>query len=187
MPINSAALLPEPWRGFLSELDEKATEAVDFHCLGGFVMTLAYGLARTTSDIDVLTFVPKTEALELIGLGQKTSILHSRHKIYLDPVTIVTPPEDYEQRLVEMFPGSLKNICLFALDPYDVALTKIERNSPKDREDVKYLARSTPLDSGVLIERYRKELRDYLLIPEREDLTLKLWIDMIEEERGSLG
>lgn len=82
-----------------------------------------------------------------------------------------------------MLPGAFRNIRLFALDAYDIALTKIERNSPKDREDVKYLARTVPFDLEILRERYRKELRDYLFVPEREDLTLKLWIELIEEER----
>lgn len=168
---------------FLSELDAAAVEPIDFHCLGGFVVSLAYGANRTTSDVDVLTFVPKTEASALVDLGQKESALHKRHKVYLDLVNVATPPEDYNQRLVEMFPGTFKNIRLFALDPYDIALTKLERNSPKDREDMKYLARTVPFDLEILRERYRKELRDYLLVPEREDLTLKLWIELVEEER----
>jgi hypothetical protein len=183
MPLNMPSSPPEPWLGFLSELDAATAEPIDFHCLGGFVVCLAYGLARTTADVDVLMFVPKSEAFALVKLGQRGSVLHQRHKVYLDPVNVATPPEDYDQRLVEMFPGSFKNIRLFALDPYDVALTKLERNSPKDREDVKYLARIVPFDLSVLRERYQKELRDYLLIPEREDLTLKLWIELIEEER----
>lgn len=177
-------MLPEPWLGFLSELDRRATEPIDFHCLGGFVVAFAYGFARSTADVDVLTFVPKTEASALVDLGQKGSALHGRHKIYLDPVSVATPPEDYDQRLTEIFPGTFKNIRLFALDAYDIALTKLERNSPKDREDVKYLARTVPFDLEILRQRYRKELRDYLLVPEREDLTLKLWIELIEEERG---
>jgi len=176
--------LPEPWLGFLSELDAATTEPIDFHCLGGFVVCLAYGLTRTTADVDVFAFAPKNEASALIDLGQKGSVLHGRHKIYLDPVRVATPPEDYEERLTEMFPGTFKNIRLFALDPYDIALTKLERNSPKDREDVKYLARAVPFDLEILRERYEKELRDYLFVPEREDLTLKLWIESIEEERG---
>lgn len=183
MPFDS--ILPEPWRGFLSELDAAASEPVDFHCLGGFVVTIVYGFARTTSDVDVLTFVPKTEASALINLGGKQSFLQNQYKVYLDPVSVATPPEDYDRRLVEIFPGSFKNIRLFALDPYDIALTKLERNSPKDREDVKYLARTVPFDLNVLQERYDRELRDYLFVPEREDLTLRLWIEMIEEERSA--
>lgn len=185
MPIDS--IPPEPWRGFLLELDEAATEPVGFHCLGGFVVTLVYGLTRTTSDVDVLPFIPKTEASSaLVNLGRKGSFLHQRYKVYLDPVSVATPPEDYDQRLAPIFPDNFKNIRLFALDPYDIALTKLERNSPKDREDVKHLARTVPFDLEVLRERYYKELRDYLFVPEREDLTLRLWIETIEEERNAI-
>ena len=183
MSINKP---PEPWLGFLSNLDENAAEPVDFHCLGGFVITVAYGLARSTSDVDVLAFVPKSEASRLVELGHKESELYKIHKVYLDSVTIVTPPEDYDLRLTEMFAGAFKRIRLFALDPYDIALTKIERNSAKDREDVKYLARTIPFDLNILRDRYEKELKGYLLVPERENLTMELWIKMIEEERGKV-
>ncbi len=172
---------------FLSELDDVATQSIDLHCLGGFVVTQIYGLDRTTSDVDVLLFVPNGEANILIDLGQNGSELHNRYKIYLDPVTIVSPPDDYDQRLIEMFPGTFRHIRLFALDPYDLALTKMERNSPKDRADVKYLAKTIPFDTSVLSDRYYNELRNYLSPPEREDLTLRLWIEMIEEELNILN
>lgn len=86
--------------------------------------------------------------------------------------------------MTEIFPDEFENIRLLALDPYDIALAKIERNIQRDRDDVKYLARTAPFDLKVLKERYEKELRVYLGNPEREDLTLKLWIEAIEEERN---
>jgi hypothetical protein len=70
-----------------------------------------------------------------------------------------------------------------ALDPYDLALSKLERNSQKDRDDVRFLARSVPLHPEVLEERYTSELRWQLGQPEREDLTLRLWIEMILEDK----
>jgi hypothetical protein len=42
-----------------------------------------------------------------------------------------------------------------------------------------------PLDLNVLKDRYEKELRPDLGNPRREDLTLGLWIEAIEEERVS--
>ena len=93
-------------------------------------------------------------------------------------------PEDYEERLTEMFPGAYKHLRICALDPYDLALSKLERNIQRDRDDVKHLAQSVPLDLKILKERYEKELRWQLGNPEREDLTLRLWTEMIEEERG---
>jgi hypothetical protein len=49
---------------------------------------------------------------------------------------------------------------------------------------VKHLARSVPLDLEVLKERYHKELRWQLGNPEREDLTLRLWVEAIQEEKS---
>ena len=45
-----------------------------------------------------------------------------------------------------MFPGAYRNLHLMALDPYDLALSKLERNSQKDRDDVRFLARRVPED-----------------------------------------
>ena len=84
-----------------------------------------------------------------------------------------------------MFPGTFQNLHLMALDPYDLALTKLERNIERDRNDVRYLARIIPFELDLLRERYQIELRPYLGNPKREDLTLKLWIEAIEEDRAS--
>ena len=91
-------------------------------------------------------------------------------------------PEDYEERLTQMFPDAFRNLRLFALDPHDLALTKLRRNSQRDREDVLHLAVTAPLDIETLRARYEK-MRPLLGNPEREDLTLKLWIEAIEETR----
>ena len=53
----------------------------------------------------------------------------------------------------------------------------------RDRDDVRFLARTIPFDLEILQERYRKELRWQLGNPAREDLTLKLWIEIIQEDR----
>lgn len=91
-------------------------------------------------------------------------------------------PEDYQERLTEMFPQAFRHLRLFALDPYDLALSKLERNIQRDRDDVRFLARTIPFNLEILQERYRRELRWQLGNPTREDLTLKLWIEAIEEE-----
>ncbi len=70
-----------------------------------------------------------------------------------------------------MFPLTLNHLRLFALDPYDLALSKLERNTQRDRDDVRHLARTVTFDLNLLQERYKKELRPYLGNPEREDLT----------------
>ena len=174
--------IPEPWFSFLSEIDASVEEETHLHCFGGFVVTVVYGRERETSDIDVLTLVRRPAGLfERAGIGSE---MFRRFGLYLDPVGVATLPENYEERLAEVFPGTFNCLRLFALDPYDIALAKIERNSDIDRQDVAYLARVVPFDLDVLKKRYHDELRIYLGNPEREDLTLKLWIEVIEEVRG---
>jgi hypothetical protein len=172
--------IPKPWDAFLRDLDRELETAVELHCLGGFVMTVLYGLRRPTADIDVLAVRPRVDITQLAGIG---SSLHKKHRVYVQLVTVLDAyPEDYEERLAEMFPGSFKNLRIFALDPYDLALTKLRRNSQRDREDVFHLADVVPFDLEILLTRYR-EMRPALGNPEREDLTLKLWIEAIEERR----
>ena len=59
MPRSSQA--PEPWHSFLGELDQEATEQTRLDCMGGFVVTILYGLARATSDLDVLLIAPREQ------------------------------------------------------------------------------------------------------------------------------
>ena len=164
------------------EIDQSLTEKLALHCLGGFVMTVVYGLDRSTADVDVLP-VGMNAAQSLTSLAGQGSILHKRYGVYLQIVGVAAVPINYDDRLTEMFPGSFNHLRLFALDPYDLALSKLERNTQRDRDDVKHLARTVPLDLNVLQERYQKELRPDLGNPAREDLTLKLWTDAITEER----
>ncbi len=175
----------EPWHSFLSEIDAFVPDVVCIHCLGGFVIQQLYGLPRPTADVDTLSITPKEEAAKLVEKAGENSALHHKYKVYLDLVTICDPPDSYEDRLTGMFPGVYKKLRLLALDPYDLALTKIQRNYTRDREDVKFLAKKVPFDLTILKDRYEKELRPYLGNQDRHDLTLKLWIDMIEEDRSS--
>ena len=175
--------IPEPWRSFLLELDQQAAEETRLDCMGGFVVTLLYGFSRETSDLDVLLIAPREQRTPLLEAGIQGGALHKKYKVYLDYVSVAKVPEDYEERLTEMFAGTFKHLRLCALDPYDLALSKLERNIQRDRDDVRHLARSIPLDLQILKGRYEKELRWQLGNPQREDLTLQLWMEMIEEDR----
>jgi hypothetical protein len=177
--------LPEPWKSFLTDLDRTVASDVALHCLGGFVVTACYGLPRPTGDLDVLLVLPSDSQAPLVTLAGKNSELHKKHGVYLDVVTVATYPENYEQRLAEVFSGACQHIRLFALDPYDLVLAKLERNLQRDRDDFAYLAETVPLDLSILKNRYDDEMRVYLGRPEREDVTLQLWIDIVEERRKS--
>jgi hypothetical protein len=141
---------PEPWRSFFDELDGLLGEPVDLHCFGGFALIHAYQVARTTNDIDFISLVPNGLRARLVDLAGEGSPLHQRHRIHLDAVTIAPPPESYEDRLAPLFPGVWRHLRLFVLEAHDLALTKLERNAERDRDDVQRLARAGHLDAEIL-------------------------------------
>ncbi len=174
------ATTAEPWKSFLRALDERLEQPVQIHCFGGFVVTLLYGLSRETSDLDVLASVPGDKLKDLQRIGGIGSDLQRRYKVYLQPVPFVMHPEAYESRLIPMcLDLSLHNLGVFALEVHDLALTKLERNSDKDRQDIQALASSGFINEAKLRERYVTEYRPNLASGEKKhDLTIELWVQM---------
>lgn len=82
---------------------------------------------------------------------------------------------------MEVLSYEFRRLRLRTLERHDLVLAKLERNSDRDREDVEAIARGPGLDVSVLKRRYEQELRQFLGRPEREDLTLSLWVEIIEE------
>lgn len=177
---GAAATEPaEPWRSFLKAFDNELQDPLELRCLGGFVLTQHYGVARATADIDVLAAsTPLPDVIETVaGVGSE---LHRQYRLYVQQVGIATVPAEYASRLIHMFPlAPWKRLKLLALDPTDLALSKLERNAERDRDDVLRLARAGYLDREVLKERYFQELRPYLLDKlSWHDKTLELWLEM---------
>jgi len=175
MRRSEKTTLPSPWAEFLGELDALLPEQIDVHCIGGFVASVFYGLPRVTVDVDYYCAQPVRCVNDLEAKAGANSPLAIKYKVHLHHFSANNLPEDYEARLVEMFPGRFKNLRLFAPDPYNLIMSKLERNSTKDRDDVEYLAKTLHLMPEVLRQRYEKELRPYLGNEARHDLTIKLW------------
>jgi len=180
MPSNPN--LPAPWAEFLSEVDQSLSRAVELHCSGGFVLTAVHGLPRSTADLDYITVVPRDAYEELERIAGRESKLARKYKLYLQQAGGVTDfPENYEDRLVELNLG-LRNLSLEILEPYDLALSKLTRNSPKDREDVKHLAKNLGLSFGILYERFSTEMKPWVTHADRHELTLtRFWKDYFAE------
>jgi len=180
MPANQRMQLPSPWPQFLEELDGLLVEPVELHCIGGFVLVFFYGVPRTTGDLDYYSAIPTS--VDLPEIAGEQSDLAKKHKVWLHRVGVTNLPDDYETRLTQMHFGQSKNLTLFAPDPYDYILSKLDRNSSKDRDDAAYLFKQAKLDSKILRARYQKELRPYLANQAKHDLTLELWTDIFESK-----
>lgn len=127
LPMRPNESIPEPWLSFLRELDSAVHEEVRLDCMGGFVVSMVYGFSRPTGDLDVLEIAPREAGRPMLELGMQGGALHKRYKIYLDFVGVAHVPENYEDRLTEISPNVFKHLRLLALDPYDLALSKLER------------------------------------------------------------
>jgi hypothetical protein len=176
-----AEQLHEPWRSFLHAIDPQLTGPTEIHCLGGFVVAECYGLARPTADIDIIQVRGASSAADVQRIGGKGSALAKKHRVYIHIVTVADVPERYEERLVDLCGGEFRNLRVGVFEKHDLALAKLGRNQDYDREDVRRLAQGPGLEIAILKQRYRDELRWQLANPEREDLTLELWIEMITE------
>lgn len=178
MPSATPPELQKPWRVFLSDVDRQLPRSIEIHCLGGFVAAFYYDLPRPTNDLDYIEVVPHeamTTLQQIAGIG---SPLAKKHRLYFQHVGVASLPESYSERLTALFSGTFQRLRLRALDPHDLALSKLTRNSPIDRDDVAQLARAVPLDAALLRTRYRRELRPIIVgDPGQHDRTLDMWIE----------
>ena len=179
--------LHEPWQSFLHDIDAQLSGPTELHCLGGFVVAEYYGVARPTSDIDIIQVRGASDVADMRRVGGKGSPLARKHRVYIDIVTVADVPERYEERLIDAYAGEFRNLRIKVFETHDLALAKLGRNQDYDREDVRRLAQGPGLDVAILEQRYRHELRGRLGNPEREDLSLQLWIEMITELGSSRG
>jgi hypothetical protein len=167
-----------PWKEFLEELDSLLDEPIELHCIGGFAIVAAYGLKRSTNDLDYFTLVPCNRVPDLEKLAGEGSPLAKKYKVHVHHAGVATLPEIYNERMKELFPGHFKNVRPFVLDPYDLVLSKLSRNVERDREDVAFLVKAQNLDAGKLRTRYEHELRVNLIGPtDRHDATLGFWLE----------
>ena len=171
--------LPKPWLAFLKEVDAALSEPVTLQCLGGFVLTALYGLPRYTGDLDYIQVIPREAADQVEKIGGRESALCKKHRLFLQGVGgIADLPAEYESRLQQMKLENMEKLKLSALDPYDLLLSKISRNSPKDQEDAKYLIPKLKLEFEPFQNRWQQEVIPWVATNhERHDLSMQLWKD----------
>jgi len=92
--MSSELRPPEPWQSFLRDLDDALQAPARLDCVGGFVVTQLYGLARPTADVDVIELAPREASEALMQIAMQGGPLHRKHRIYLDRVGVAAIPEN---------------------------------------------------------------------------------------------
>jgi len=178
MPETPIKLAPH-WQKFLAEIDQLLTGPAQITCIGGFVMTEVHGASRSTGDLDLIESNSQVVE-ELQKIAGEGSELHKKHKLYVEYVGVVTMPLEFSSRLTPL-PLTLEKLTIFVPEVYDLILSKLERNGPKDQADVEFLARKYALSYNILRKRFDDEL-DFIANRRYHLATLdKFWRDWFQE------
>ena len=166
-------LKEKPWGPFLADVNTRLTQEVKLFCIGGFVLRAVYDIPRVTADLDYLEVFPKEAAEELESIAGQGSDLSRKHGVFTHNAGYIEMPHEYEDRLLEL-ELKLERLHLFVPDPYDLLLSKMLRNSGKDRDDAKFLITKLGLQYGPFKARFDEELSWVSNRPYREK-TVELW------------
>jgi hypothetical protein len=131
-------------------------DVLDLYHIGGSSLVWRYDSIATTQDIDVLRPKGAANLLQLAEqhYGEGTSNAE-KLGFYLDVVEPAFPPTPagFESRATQS-DGPWKAIRVFQLDAHDLAVTKLSRFRPKDRDAIRWLCDRGALDPSTLEERF---------------------------------
>lgn len=157
-----AAITSDQIHRFLTELAVRYTQPATVILLGGSALCLL-GSERPTADIDYVgDDIRQNELQQIIGL------LADEFRLIIDPVPIgefIPIPADADERRIPI--GQYGQISVFVLDPYTIALSKLDRGFDSDLEDVGFLLRC----NLVSIEQLEVVVRNALKSAARFDLN----------------
>ena len=145
--------LPEELSNFLQVTDYYLTSRCELIIIGGAAASLAYGVTKTTSDIDTVSKIPDhlTVALDLAKAKTGFSIPVSHVGVY-------EPPYNYETRLSLIENPILTKLQLFVPERHDLALMKIVRGYENDIQVIEEIHQNIPLEFDILVGRFMDEM-----------------------------
>ena len=130
---------------FLQQLGARYPKPATLHLLGGSALILL-GSSRETLDIDYVGDDLQKDNFQLV-------IEEVANELGLDtePVPIerfVPLPEGNEQRGIHI--GQFGNVDVFIFDPYSIALSKLDRGSDRDLDDIVFLIQHNQISAVEL-------------------------------------
>lgn len=123
-------------RTLLTEVGQRYHQPATLLLLGGSALCLL-GSPRPTLDIDYVGHDLHKNALQAV-IEQVAQEMHL--EVEAVPIDEFVPlPEDAQQR--QLVVGQFGSIAVYILDPYTIALSKIDRGFDTDIEDILFLIR----------------------------------------------
>lgn len=150
---------------FFRRLDDflfERSESLQLFVFGGAAIILSYARQAHTKDVDALG--PRTTLLdELARFAGKGSAVHRETGLYFDLVPPIHPqaPNTRDRAIPLDLPG-LRALSVRVLELHDLIITKLQRFSDADYEDIERLIQHPGFSHETLIERYRTLRADYI-------------------------
>lgn len=141
---------------FLEKVGSRLPGPATIHVFGGSAILLVGG-QRTTADLDFTLQSPaENECRSIIGEVASELGLQVEENI---PEEFMPLPAGSEQR--HRFFGQFGLLRVFVLDPYSMAVMKVDRAFPSDFEDVAYLLSAGLIEMRLLEQAIEDVARRY--------------------------
>lgn len=151
---------------FLRALGTRFRHPARPYLVGGTTVVLK-GLRAQTLDIDLTFEVERAHQEEFISVLRELKDAMDVNVKQVSPSDLIPLPEGFESRAV--YVGRYGSVDVYHFDPYSTALSKIERGTEKDFDDVVAMVRGGLLSQQKLEECFHRVMRRYGKESLRED------------------
>ncbi len=136
---------------YLHEIDGRVEESVTLIAVGGTAMTLL-GLKEATKDFDFCT--PSRREQNIVKTASERVKGDLRMDLFREGyIFSVQLPSDYARKARQL-DFKFKKLTLKILHPVDIIVSKTDRLSERDLEDIKALIREKRIKKKALEQRY---------------------------------
>ena len=153
---------------FLRAVDRNLESDAAVVVVGGAALSVAYGVEKRTSDIDVIDLVKGSNAdlSNAVSKARKETGL----AVSVSPATVTVIPDRFEGRLRPARGLRLRRLKFIVPEKYDLALSKIaaSMNRPHDLDAVLELHARHRLSKRVLLARFDGEMARVSVTDERQ-------------------
>jgi hypothetical protein len=150
---------------FLKDIDAQwspGPEKFSLRIIGSAALFLQTDYERGTKDSDVWETEAMTGEIKaaLTKIAGKGSVLHQKHRIYLDIVINGLPflPQGPHFHKLDRINKSLNHIQIEALDIVDVVVSKIARFKADDVADISSMIKQRVVPHGEFVKRFQSAL-----------------------------
>ena len=159
---------------FLLALDQHLEQPCGMIVIGGAAAALAYGVGRTTHDIDTWdALAPGVEQAAVLARRESGLLVPIQHAAVADA------PHDFEDRLRPLLLPGLEHLDLRTPEKHDLVLSKAVRAYEHDLAAAEAIHRLHGLEHELLLQRYLDEMTHVIGDPRRLDLNILVLVERL--------